>query len=672
MGQTPGTGPAAAGKRARPTVVLLAALLLVGVVAGAAPASAAGDPPKPLTSRRLFDQSRPGVELITVQFSAALVVPEAVVTESNGRALQSMAADKIRRGEIPATQAAASSAIIDEMARDPFRWLTASSRVHRTKVKLTATGSGFSIAPDGYIVTNAHVVAPKDDDIKAAFIAQDIRDEGDDFVANFRQDGLSQSQATRFLSAIVRWATRKATLANYKRTISVLGSTGSGASSSSKRRAAKLVDAGEEFPGKDVALVKIKSRNMATVQLGDDTALSTGDRLFVLGFPGAATFNPALSKESRDEPTLTQGVLSAKKQVNGGYTVLQTDAGMTHGNSGGPVFDEQGRVVGVATLGSVDPNTGREVSGLNFAVPASIVNELLRRAHVTASEGPAGSAYREALDAFDKQWYKRSLPLLEQVKALDPGHPLAAKLIKDSQTAIRQGRDRTPREILGVPVLVFAGLAGAVVVAMACVGLLAVRSRRRRRRQHRPHYSPAFEPAPQAPGSGNGWGVAQQAAGSGNDWGVAQQAAARPLGYGTPSATDQNGQWWQDLPQQPVPPAAPAAPAVPAAEDAYGSAYGYGGNGNRPSQPMPPQPASAAPQAWWGAEEAETTEFPATGGVDPLGPVEVEPAAFPDHQQPLVQSRPAPPPAGSRTCSSCGQRNHPSLRYCETCWTVLD
>lgn len=113
------------------------------------------------------------------------------------------------------------------------------------------------------------------------------------------------------------------------------------------------------------------------------------------------------------------------------------------------------------------------------------MNELLRKARVSAAEGEAGRAYRRALDAIDRQWYKRSLPLLDRVKALDPGHPLVARLIvarliKDSQTAIDQGRDRTPVEILGLPVLVVASAAGVAVVVLVGFGVLVVRSRRRR------------------------------------------------------------------------------------------------------------------------------------------------------------------------------------------------
>jgi len=698
--------------------------MLFAMLAGAVPASAADDTPKPLSSRRLFDQSRPGVQLVTVRFSAGLVVPEPVVTRSNGLALEAMAADKIRRGAIPATRTAARGAIIDEMARNPFRWFTETGRVHRSNAKLTATGSGFSITPNGYIVTNAHVVAPKDDDIKAAFLAREFSNDSDEFIADVRQDGLTQSQATKLLGAIVRWSTRMTKLVDYKRTIAVVGSTGSGAKSPSKRRIAKLVDAGEEFPGKDVAVLKVSARNMATVQLGDDTELSTGDRLFVLGFPGPATFNPALSKDSQGEPTLTQGVLSAKKQVNRSYTVLQTDAGMTHGNSGGPVFDEQGRVVGVATLGSVDPNTGREVSGLNFAVPASIVNELLRHAKVTASVGTAGAAYREALDDFDRQWYKRSLPLLQEVKSLDPGHPLAGKLIKDSQTAIDQGRDRTPLEILGLPVLQFAGIAAAIVVVLVGLGVLSLRRRRRRQRQRQRGRAPApaFEPRPAQDAQGAGWGAqgnaawgaqaehpgwgaqaeppgrASQASGGGAHgaavgaqsppgWG-AQPGAAQAFGAGTPRAEDENADWWREAsPRQPaaeVPPtdpAPPATPAAPAADEGYEYGYGYVNGHNGAGTPPPRRSGrTAAVQSWWNPEEGQTVELPVvrdTEFVEPVEPVEfaefdefAEPAAA----DPVTQPRqPATRPQTTRTvvCENCGRHNHPSLHYCEQCWTVL-
>ncbi|HZD74762.1 MAG TPA: serine protease, partial [Actinomycetota bacterium] len=541
-------------------------LLVVAMLVPAAPAVAADDQPKALTSGRLFDQARPGVQLIMVEFSAGLVVPEPTVTAANQQALDSMAADMIRRGEIPATEAAARGAIVEEMARHPFRWLTASGAVQRTKVNLTGTGSGFSITPDGYVVTSAHVVGQKDDDIKAALLAQALGDEGDDFVAGVRAEGLTEARATKFLTAIVQWETKMSTLTNFERNIFVLGSSGSGSTSSSERRTAALVDAGEVYPGKDVALIKVAASNMATLPLGDDTALSTGDRLLVLGFPGAATFNPTISKASQGEPTLTQGVLSAKKEVSGGYTVLQTDAGMTHGNSGGPVFDEQGKVVGVATAVSVDPQTGQEVADLNFAVPISIVKELLRTAHVSAAEGEAGRAYRRALDAIDKQWYKRSLPLLRRVKALDPGHPLVARLIKDSQSAVDHGRDRTPRELLGLPLLVVPSAAGGVVVLMVVVAVLLLRSRRRRGRgglDLRPPFPLAGGPTLSGPVAAAGPG-ADPPAFPAPAWGMpptpANPAGTQVLGPGTPDDAQPSRDWqqsaWFDTDTAP-PPAAP-------------------------------------------------------------------------------------------------------------------
>ena len=340
--------------------------------------------------------------MITARFTADVTVPEPKITEADGRDLRARVVSKIRRGEIPATDAAARDAVFDEIARDPFRWYSKSDQVHHEKLELEAIGSAFSVSADGYIVTNAHVAAPRDEDLKATF----LRDwaGSDDSAESLSREGVPQSLVTRYVNATVQWLTRMSSLSHQQRRLEAVTTSGTGGRVTAGKRAAKLIVAGDKIPGKDVAILKVDAHDIATVALGDDGGLSTGDRLFVLGFPGPATFSPVLSKESQKEPTLTQGVLSAKKQASGGFTVLQTDAAMTHGNSGGPVFDEQGKVTGVATFGSVDPQTGREVAGLNFAVPVSVVRELLARANVTTVEGTGTRSYRQALDAFDRHW----------------------------------------------------------------------------------------------------------------------------------------------------------------------------------------------------------------------------------------------------------------------------
>jgi serine protease Do len=468
---------------------LLLVLLLIGMIGGAAPASAAPDQDewRPLVPRRIFDQSRPGVELITAEFTGQVEVPEPRITPADQIVLRARVQRRIDQGEISDSETAKRDAAAEEIVEDPVRWLTPGDVIDRLDLEIQAMGSGFSISADGYIVTNAHVVAPQYDALKAtALLRHELSSKFQDAIDHLIQGGVSGDQEIDLMEAGWQWAVVMSKIGHFKRQFRAVTPSGSGgAGSPADGRPAKLVRAGQEFPGKDVAILKVDAHEMATVALGDDTALSTGDRLFVLGFPGPATFSPVLSKESQKEPTLTQGVLSAKKQASKGFTLLQTDAAMTHGNSGGPVFDEQGKVVGVATFGSVDPQTGREVAGLNFAVPVSVVNELLAQARVTPVEGTATRRYRLGLDAFDRHWYKRALPLFMQAQRLDPEHPSVGRLIKQSQDAIAQGHDRTPRTILGLEPRPLGAVAAGALLLLALALLLARARRRRRARRAR-------------------------------------------------------------------------------------------------------------------------------------------------------------------------------------------
>jgi hypothetical protein len=117
----------------------------------------------------------------------------------------------------------------------------------------------------------------------------------------------------------------------------------------------------------DIAILKINARGLPVVRLGDDRRLKVGERLFVIGSP----------KEPGLKNTITTGVLSQIRRDFEGAEgrihekVLQTDAVIHGGNSGGPVFNVAGEVVGIATFGFGE-GAGTGI-GLNFAVPVGLI-----------------------------------------------------------------------------------------------------------------------------------------------------------------------------------------------------------------------------------------------------------------------------------------------------------
>ncbi len=117
-------------------------------------------------------------------------------------------------------------------------------------------------------------------------------------------------------------------------------------------------------PVGDIALLRLRSATgVTTVAFADPEDLKPGIPVWALG-------NPFSLGDLDDRPTLSRGVLSTGRLVRGDYTdAVQTDAPVNPGNSGGPLFDVRGRLLGIN--GQIRTITGMRVnSGIGLAIAA--------------------------------------------------------------------------------------------------------------------------------------------------------------------------------------------------------------------------------------------------------------------------------------------------------------
>ncbi len=131
----------------------------------------------------------------------------------------------------------------------------------------------------------------------------------------------------------------------------------------------------------DVALLKIDAPELEAVTVGDSDLLRIGDQVAAIGNPlGELTL------------TMTVGYVSAlDREINTDgipINMLQTDAAINSGNSGGPLFDMKGNVIGITTAKySGSTSSGASIEGIGFAVPIndamSVVQDLLELGYVS-------------------------------------------------------------------------------------------------------------------------------------------------------------------------------------------------------------------------------------------------------------------------------------------------
>jgi serine protease Do len=196
-------------------------------------------------------------------------------------------------------------------------------------------GSGFIISPDGYIVTNNHVVSAG-------------------------AEGATVDSIT-------------VTLTNRE------------------EYPAKLVG---RDPATDIAVLKIDAKKpMPFVKFGDSTRARVGDWVVAIGNPFALS------------GTVTAGIISALHRGTGGTydKFIQTDASINQGNSGGPMFDMRGNVIGINSQ-ILSPSGGNV--GIGFAIPAEqaspVIDQLrsigrVRRGYLGVSIQPVTPEIASAL-----------------------------------------------------------------------------------------------------------------------------------------------------------------------------------------------------------------------------------------------------------------------------------
>ena len=119
----------------------------------------------------------------------------------------------------------------------------------------------------------------------------------------------------------------------------------------------------------DIALIRVDVSGLTPATWGDSDALQPGDRLIAIGYAlGASTFTSG-------EPTVTSGIFSGRREFLG-QTYVQTDTPINHGNSGGPLINIKGEVIGVNRL-VVGRTADLQAQGLNLSIPSNVVRRLV-------------------------------------------------------------------------------------------------------------------------------------------------------------------------------------------------------------------------------------------------------------------------------------------------------
>ena len=346
----------------------------------------------------------------------------------------------------------------------------------RVKQAIGGTGSGFFITPDGYIATNAHVVS----DIKAG------DDEAKKQLGQMLLRELKRvygAEIARMTDAQLRAVLDAIKLVDLEKRAYVVLPNGD-------HLDYEIVQYGKPGSGRDAAIIKVHTENAPALPIGDSKRTQVADPIVVIGYPGVADMKDLLDEKSQLQASVTDGAVSSLKSSTSGEQIIQISAPITHGNSGGPALDMNGNVIGLATFGNES-----EVQGFNFLVASATLGQLVKDAKLDPKPGDTTKLWRQGLELYWKDQYTGAIDKFRDVETAFPAHSEAEALIRLSNQAKKEGKEKKPASDGGNGGLI----AGIVIGGLVLVGAIVVITMRKGKTQPPRSAQPGSGAHPQLP-----------------------------------------------------------------------------------------------------------------------------------------------------------------------------
>ena len=401
-----------------------------------------------ISAEQSYAASSPAVAMVQTVFSATVYVNK---VEMNQRSFN-LLVDSVQKLDTTGTMFSAEEKldiVVKALYNTPFRFFSATSQYFRQKHRIFSSGTGFFITGDGYLVTNAHIIDRDSAFIRRKFTLSTFQEVTEANIKALQSSWamtLNDEQRNLLNNAysVIYSQVSSMILFDLEREIFVQFRMDDQENQLvTNRRPAKVIIKGTSMPGKDVALLKVDSvQQLPTLPFSNDEIARIGEEVLVYGYPDPVTTNTFLARERNAEPTLTTGIVSAIKKSVGGWPVIQVDAVITHGSSGSPVCNNKGQVIGLATFGSLEQKTGGLVSGLNFAIPVSIIKDFLDSVDVDTRMSQASLTFNNALSFFYDGYYSKALKRFTRVKLINKDYPQLNYYINNTTTKLTEGQDK--------------------------------------------------------------------------------------------------------------------------------------------------------------------------------------------------------------------------------------